>query len=1017
MNVRSFERPRPPRTRTGSYRTRNAVRRIIRDTNMFLNTNEYQRFRIQFQLGILNQQQVLQNIANILHNYTLNNNLVLEAGGRYITIQQENIRNIEQVINNYLIQPLDTQYSDQELIYNIINSNELILHKVINERRRQGGRFFNYFNTTSFDLSSLDIYKDINETKYDEACFIKCLKETKIVSEEQIENFKTKVLNDKIPKANLNIVCDILKINIKLTHIYKNKDTKTFNYYGIKNKKKVYEKILDICLFEEHYFVKKELPITSYAIKNYNEIKDLKEFNKIYKKTKDNKYKKSNKRFLSSNIIVKLMYNNNLFKPITYNDLLKTQFYDKSNNEITTLIDDKDNYKKIEIKKNNKKNKKEYKIIFFDFETYTNKNNEHKPYLCCSIDENNNKKTFYGYNCGKQLLESLNSNTCLIAHNSAYDINFLMKYFSYTTSIIKKGSNVIYLTAKYQDIEILIKDSLCLIPMPLRSFGKTFNLKQGKEVISYNSYNDYFNNKEKYPYKLYPIKNILEEFKDNKEKQKIFLENIEKWKLKVGDFFKLIEYSKEYCLIDCQVLKEGYLTFKEWILNICNIDINEVITLASLADKYLINEGCYNGCYTITGVPREFIQKCVIGGRCMTNNNIKYKLNNVKIADFDAVSLYPSAMYRLNGFLKGIPKVLKDNELNYNFLKKQDGYFVEIKIKKINIKRGFSLISKIDEKSGVRNFHNEYEEKNIFVDKITLEDLINFQNINFKVIRGYYFNEGFNTKIKEKIKYIFDERLRMKKLKNPIQLVYKLLMNSSYGKTILKPIEDEMIVKKSKEEAMKFIKFNYNYIKEYYKVDNSEQWIIKKKKSLLEHFSRPHIGVEILSMSKRIMNEVMTTAEDNNIMIYYQDTDSMHINMEEIHKLQKLYNQKYNRELIGKNMGQFHSDFDLNGATKNIYATDSIFLGKKCYIDCLRGENDNNEVINGYHCRMKGVPNSTIKYTCDKLNINELELYEKLYNGEKISFDLLEGGLRVQFKFNKDFTVNSESNFIRALSF
>lgn len=35
-------------------------------------------------------------------------------------------------------------------------------------------------------------------------------------------------------------------------------------------------------------------------------------------------------------------------------------------------------------------------------------------------------------------------------------------------------------------------------------------------------------------------------------------------------------------------------------------------------------------------------------------------------------------------------------------------------------------------------------------------------------------------------------------------------------------------------------------------------------------------------MSKRVMNEVMCLAEDNGIDIKYQDTDSMHIETDEI---------------------------------------------------------------------------------------------------------------------------------------
>ena len=40
----------------------------------------------------------------------------------------------------------------------------------------------------------------------------------------------------------------------------------------------------------------------------------------------------------------------------------------------------------------------------------------------------------------------------------------------------------------------------------------------------------------------------------------------------------------------------------------------------------------------------------------------------------------------------------------------------------------------------------------------------------------------------------------MKKDKNPAQVVIKLLMNSMYGKTIIKPIETDTVVKDSQED-------------------------------------------------------------------------------------------------------------------------------------------------------------------------------------------------------------------------
>ena len=81
-------------------------------------------------------------------------------------------------------------------------------------------------------------------------------------------------------------------------------------------------------------------------------------------------------------------------------------------------------------------------------------------------------------------------------------------------------------------------------------------------------------------------------------------------------------------------------------------------------------------------------------------------------------------------------------------------------------------------------------------------------------------------------------------------------------------------------------------------------------KPLDESFSSPHLGTQILSYSKRIMNKVMTLADDNNINIYYTDTDSIHIDEDGVEPLAKLHEDKYGKKLIGKQLGQFHCDFD-----------------------------------------------------------------------------------------------------------
>ena len=49
------------------------------------------------------------------------------------------------------------------------------------------------------------------------------------------------------------------------------------------------------------------------------------------------------------------------------------------------------------------------------------------------------------------------------------------------------------------------------------------------------------------------------------------------------------------------------------------------------------------------------------------------------------------------------------------------------------------------------------------VDKTQLEDLIKFHNIEFQILKGYYFDEGFNTNIKESIQTYLTNDLKWKK--------------------------------------------------------------------------------------------------------------------------------------------------------------------------------------------------------------------------------------------------------------
>ena len=274
----------------------------------------------------------------------------------------------------------------------------------------------------------------------------------------------------------------------------------------------------------------------------------------------------------------------------------------------------------------------------------------------------------------------------------------------------------------------------------------------------------------------------------------------------------------------------------------------------------------------------------------------------------------------------------------------------------------------------------------------------------------------------------------MKKEGNPAQQAVKLLMNSIYGKLLQRPITTDTVIKDSEEDFHKFLELNYNFIESAVEIKNGNKskYYIQRIRQILNQHNYIHCAVNILDMSKRIMNRVMCLAEDKGIKIYYQDTDSMHLPMEDVPKLAAHYKTRYQKELIGKGMGQFETDFAMGQIDANdedsldnwdkkadIYAVESYFLGKKDYLDVLESKNRRGETITDYHIRAKGIPNDAIHYyvtaqryksTMD--NQRKLQkthkiytvkdVYQALFDGDQLKFDLTCGGNNCGFVYSKN---------------
>lgn len=960
---------------------------------------------------------------------------------------------------------LKNKKSDAIFSFEIFNNDNLTFLKINMEEMRKKkmeekknfyskneGDFFNYYvnENLKIDLKDFGIYTNVNEiiNEIDKVCLIKALRIAGLdnIKYEQIKCF---VKNGLINFSDIPKICELLKIQIKI----KKPNQKNLNIFG-----KKFDEIYNIGLINKHYFLIQDTDYRYILEKHYNN-KCLSNVIGISKIDKINSFQ-----------LIKFLFENKekYLTKIPYDDLTKTFYYKKISDEITTLEYDKENCKLIENKeKNNQKIK--YQNVFFDFETYTDENYKHVPYLCCIRWRNEQniiqKKSFLGIDCGKQMLLYLNKSIKnnfiqLIAHNATYDYVFIARYLQ-QFSEIKRNNTMLSAQGKFFKKNYRIKCSYHLISCALNKFPKMFNLEeQVKEIIPYALYNegfDFINNP------MFKIDDVIHGKDKNgnryvKEKDIVqFLNNIKKWNLEKDGYYNIIDYSQKYCEIDSEILMNGYEIFRSWILDLkyiknneyddkeesnLNLDIDEIITAASLSHKFMIKNDVYDGIYELNGIPQRFIQKTIVGGRCMSKNNeqyhikvinsnneIKNKINNnknyietsKKIVDFDAVSLYPSSMMRLKGYLIGLPKIIKKENLYYEKLKKYDGYFVKVLIKNISKKLNFPLISLIDKKTGTRNFSNEIKNEYIYIDNIMLEDIIEFHemkdNLDFEIIEGYYFDEGFNNKINKTIEYLFNKRLELKSKNNKSQEIYKLIMNSSYGKTIMKEQDSEIRYFYDDYDYNVFINRNYERIININYISESNIKRVEIVKNIYDHRNICHIGSQILSMSKRVMNEVICLCEDNNYEIYYQDTDSMHMYEDDIKKIEEKFYEKYNRHLIGQNMGQFHSDFEIDGV-KNAYSNELIILGKKSYIDKLQGYDENNNLILNYHIRMKGIPNTTIDYeVLNQKFKNPINLYQSLFNGNKINFDLTENKQKSRFKNHKNISITTLIKFDRSLQF
>ena len=330
-------------------------------------------------------------LKKILQNLDVKQKTILQAGKQNYTLRADKIKKLIDDVDSFWVDEIEQDGSDVELIQEVKNLDTITLSrpKFLGKDHNEGA-FFPYYNKSEIDLTDFQIFKNNYEANYDENCFVYALRQSNMLTDEELYTLKNMCIGLYIPTNKISKICEKFKIYIRIKHL---------NHHTTKNygNKKHAEIILG--LIDKHYFFVKQIPYTMYSIENYESIKDIENWNEIYRK-QGNSYKKDSSRYTNSFEAIKYLIESDLIKPIPYEDIISTQYH-KEANEILDLNYCKNNVRPNEIKEVKDKTEDSI-IIYFDFETITNEE-IHKPYMVASSET----KTFIGEKCGLYLLKNL----------------------------------------------------------------------------------------------------------------------------------------------------------------------------------------------------------------------------------------------------------------------------------------------------------------------------------------------------------------------------------------------------------------------------------------------------------------------------------------------------------------------------------------------------------------------------------------------------------------------------------
>lgn len=664
-------------------------------------------------------------------------------------------------------------------------------------------------------------------------------------------------------------------------------------------------------------------------------------------------------------------------------------------------------------------------------------------------------------------------NVILLAHNAGFDMTCIWNEFGTYTSLLGTYGHpkeVNYMKQYVDYSEELnegeerklkrhtykFRDTACMMGMKLEDMAKAYDLPD----------NPLASNKLDYPYGIYkedvcdklincakpiliPFDLLLAHARSEKTLKRT-IQLADAWVDKLAsrnsrkvvihrpgtNYVDLRKLALVYCQSDIDILTAAWIKCNDELASNMGMPVHKYFTTPGWSDAYSKQNKSHEGVCKLSGLIGAYCSGTVYGGKCLTRHNTSIYLKAEKPGDgwvyLDGVSLYPSAMFRMNGFPKGAPDIITDNVDEMRELifgpKPAAFYFITINVMHNPNPTAFPVLSERKEDGGM-NYNNNIRGF-VHINNYDLEILTMFgfkEGRDYTLVKGIFWNNK-SGQIAKVISSLFSSRLLLKAEGNePGQKNMKLAMNGGFGKNlqkffqliskllIINSVNYEEIIKQVDSKGDNLISYE---ISEMESVDvlrrnkDGTNFMTQEDRSIValvftgdknDHKNFVHVGSLILSMARLIMAEVyycihLLELRDKKAYMFYTDTDSMLIDNAILKELYQLFEETYGRVLEGVNLGEFHSDFEPPTPHDKSYtprSVESYIVGKKMYSHRVEYKCADSGDLKYYcHNRLKGAPAEVVK----RMDTSE---YKKLHDANFITFDMTDGGTKLKLRYNK----------------